>query len=360
MILKEGTEEGAKTALLPGTEENTAAAESGAAERAASSGLKEFSGDVVKLLEDALKGKLPENEAGEEPARQAVKENAAKQSYSGEAASVGERLKEVLSELPGGREAAEQLSDIIKDDRSTLKLGGEVLKLLSEGKAEFTDKELEAKLKSIFSSEDFRTAVKNVMKDSWMLKPEQTGDKANVELLYQKLDQQTRELTGILSRIAEPGSAMAQSLSNMSNNLDFMNQMNQMVPYIQLPLKMSGSEATGDLYVYTDKKSLASNDGNVSAMLHLDMENLGTVDVYAAISQGNKVSTKFYLESDEIIDLIAEHIHILNERLEKRGYSIKSEITTHSDTEEGGSGKRKLTPPAAARPVSRRSFDVRA
>ena len=92
------------------------------------------------------------------------------------------------------------------------------------------------------------------------------------------------------------------------------------------PLKMNGSETTGDLFVYTDKKSLAQNDGNVSALLHLDMPSLGPLDVYASITPEKSVFTKFYLESDEMIDFIAENIHVLNERLEKRGYKMKSEM----------------------------------
>ena len=107
-----------------------------------------------------------------------------------------------------------------------------------------------------------------------------------------------------------------------------MNQMNNIYQYVQLPLKMNGSEATGDLFVYTDKKSLARKDGNVSALLHLDMNNLGPLDVYASITPGNNVYTKFYLQDDDTLDFIEANIHILNERLESRGYNMKCEAST--------------------------------
>ena len=123
---------------------------------------------------------------------------------------------------------------------------------------------------------------------------------------------------------------------------------------------MNGSDATGDLYVYSDKKSLANNDGNVSAFLHLDMIHLGTVDVYAAISNGNRVSTKFYLESDEMIDFIAENIHLLDERLKERGYNASSEIKKHSDADDGSKTVRSLTDTEKAVPIYTSSFDLRA
>ncbi len=258
---------------------------------------------------------------------------------------------------------AAQLSDLIKNmpatDQNALKLCHTAIKLLEEHGGKLDNKALEAGLKELLKGEDFKTVLKESMKESWTLKPEQVADKANVEQLYHRLSQQTRELTASLQNISQPGSAFAESLGNMNNNLDFMNQMNQAMQYVQLPLRMNGSETTGDLYVYSNKKNLANKDGSVSAMLHLDMEHMGTVDVYAAISSGNRVSTHFYLESDEMIDFISEHIHILNERLEKRGYSIRSEITNRDELNKKD-GQRSLTPPMQSRMIAKQSFDVRA
>ncbi len=270
--------------------------------------------------------------------------------------SVGRILQQIA---PDGALAAE-VQKLAADDTQMLKLTNAILKA-ADGQGGVANKALEGQLKELFQSPAFKEVVKNAMKDNWSLRPEQVGDKANIENLYQKLTQQSKDLTQMLSQIAKPESGLAQSLGNMSNNLDFMNQMNQTFQYVQLPLKMNGSEATGDLYVYSDKKSLANNDGNVSAMLHLDMQYLGTVDVYAAISQGNQVSTKFYLESDEVMDLIEAHIDELNARLTQRGYNTRSEVKKHSDQDETSGKIRSLTAPTAgAKPILKQSFDVRA
>ena len=290
----------------------------------------------------------------------ADKQTAEMQRSDNPAQNVNDKIMQLLNKMDGGELLAQQLKDMASTDQNALKLSNALLKMMDE-KGSFSNKELEAELKELFKSEDFKTVVRNSMRDSWSLRPDQVADKANVEQLYQRLEKQTNELTGKLAQLAEPGSQFAQSLGNMSNNLDFMNQMNQAMQYIQLPLKMSGSDATGDLYVYTDKKSLAAKDGNVSAMLHLDMENLGTVDVYAAISSGNKVSTRFSLESDEVIDLIAEHIHELDERLEKRGYSCTTKLSTRDQMGKEDGNERSLMPPAGeAKLISKQSFDMRA
>lgn len=294
------------------------------------------------------------------PAEPSKSDAAAGSSGGDPAVSIKNKLMQIINNIDGASTLAQGLKNMPPTDTNVLKLSNALLKIMDE-KGSMSNKELEAELKQLFKSEDFKELVKNSIKDSWSLRPEQVADKANVEQLYQRLEKQTGELTSRLAQLAEPGSQFAQSLGNMSNNLDFMNQMNQTMQYIQLPLKMNGSDATGDLYVYTDKKSLASNDGNVSAMLHLDMEHLGTVDVYAAISSGNKVSTRFYLESDEIIDLIAEHIHELDERLEKRGYNCSTKITTRDQMGKDDDNVRSLIPPAGeAKMISKQSFDMRA
>ena len=323
--------------------------------------------DIAELFEtqadkEGVQQKLSPQEEALKLIRDASADKQAAEMPKGDnpAQNVNDKIMQLLNKMDGGELLAQQLKDMAPTDQNALKLSNALLKMMDE-KGSFSNKELEAELKELFKSEDFKTVVKNSMRDSWSLRPDQVADKANVEQLYQRLEKQTNELTGRLSQLAEPGSQFAQSLGNMSNNLDFMNQMNQAMQYIQLPLKMNGSDATGDLYVYTDKKSLAAKDGNVSAMLHLDMENLGTVDVYAAISSGNKVSTRFYLESDEVIDLIAEHIHELDERLEKRGYSCSTKLSTRDQMGKDDDNVRSLMPPMGeAKLISKQSFDMRA
>ena len=59
------------------------------------------------------------------------------------------------------------------------------------------------------------------------------------------------------------------------------------------------------------------------------MEHLGSVNVHVSMKEQN-VSTKFYLQDDSTLDLIADHIDILNERLNKRGYRMSASFS-HQD-----------------------------
>ncbi|MDE7009086.1 MAG: flagellar hook-length control protein FliK, partial [Lachnospiraceae bacterium] len=148
--------------------------------------------------------------------------------------------------------------------------------------------------------------------------------------LYERLNSQMKQLSQALSQTAKADTPLARTIANVSNNIDFMNQMNQVFTYVQLPLKMQGRDANGELYVYTNKKNLAKKDGTVSALLHLDMEHLGIVDVHVALTD-QKVATKFYLKDESALDMIADHIELLNERLQKRGYSMNAQFLTKEE-----------------------------
>lgn len=209
----------------------------------------------------------------------------------------------------------------------------------------------------IFSDKGFQTLVKNSLAEQWLVTPEEVGYKDKIANLYERLNSQLSKLSEALSGKVATDNPLAKSVTNIQHNIDFMNQLNQMYAYVQLPLKMSEGKAHGDLYVYANKKGMASNDGNVSALLHLDMEHLGPVDVYVAM-QNQKVNTHFYLPDEEMLDFIEKHIYILDERLENKGYSMKTVMSVKGEektaVEEIIDNDKNMTT------LSHYSFDVRA
>jgi hypothetical protein len=181
------------------------------------------------------------------------------------------------------------------------------------------------KLAGLFSNRDFQALVKNDINNQWLMKPEELAQEKQVSEHFKQVMAQANRLLNALGAAGRGDAPVAQATNNLSNNVNFLNQLNQAFTYIQLPLKMNGENTHGELFVYTNKKHLARNDGNVSALLHLDMENLGPLDVYVAM-QNKKVSTKFYLANEQVIGLVSQHIHVLSDRLTKRGYAVNYEF----------------------------------
>lgn len=211
----------------------------------------------------------------------------------------------------------------------------------------------------LLTGKQYQSLMKNQLQENWMLRPEQVAQKEKVEQLYERLGSQSEKITQLLTAMGKTDSALMNSASNVRNNVDFMNQMNQMFTYVQLPLKLAQDKAHGDLYVYTNKKNLAKKDGNVTALLHLDMDHLGGMDVYVTM-QAQKVSTRFTLEKEEMLDFLEANMHRLTERLAKRGYDVKTEVTTGEKKEEGVVNDMLKSGGKTVTGMSQRAFDMRA
>lgn len=193
-------------------------------------------------------------------------------------------------------------------------------------------KQLTAQQKAeIFHSEPFRSMLKNELQKQWTLSPQDLLQEGKVEEFYQKLAKESGQLTRMMNeamQTANQGNSgtPARAMANLNENVAFMNQMNQMFTYVQLPLKLGNSQAHGDLYVYTNKKNMARKDGMLTAFLHLDMDYLGALDVSISLqTERSQVTTKFYLDEASIA-LVEEHIDELSQRLLKKGYQCKNMI----------------------------------
>lgn len=200
--------------------------------------------------------------------------------------------------------------------------------------------------------------LQNALEKNWLMKPENVGSKEKVEEFYEQLRSQTGKLADMTSSALGKDSSLYQNVNRMSQNIDFMNQLNQTFTYVQVPLKMSSQNANGDLYVYTNKKNLAAKNGSVSAFLHLDMDHLGSVDVYVAMEK-QRVSTNFKVRDDSVLDLIEANIDLLNKRLEKRGYKLHPSVEV---TEKEVSVVEEMQKQMGQNtmPIAQYSFDARA
>lgn len=192
-------------------------------------------------------------------------------------------------------------------------------------------KDIKDDIKTVFENPEFKALFKKEVLNKFSLKPEELNEEGSVSKLYERLNNEVKHLLASADTLGNSGSKYSQTVNNLNNNLEFMNELNQAFSYVQIPLKLTGQEANGELYVYKNKKSLSREDGTVSALLHLDMDNLGPVDVHLTLNTENNVKTKFYLKDDAALDLIAEHIDTLNERLNKRGYSMAAEFINKDD-----------------------------
>lgn len=197
-----------------------------------------------------------------------------------------------------------------------------------------------------------------ILKGEMLITPMEIAERNQVKSLYRSMNKQLDRLTNILKSSNQIDSTVFHTVTNFSNNLDFLQQINQVYSYLQLPLHLQNGEAHGELYVYSNKKHLAQQDGKISALLHLDMEYLGPIDVYVAMEQ-EKVSTKFMVANEEMLVFLNQHMDELTSRIQKRGYQCSYEMHVSNEIEEKGSVLEKILGEEKMLPFAEYSFDVR-
>lgn len=217
-------------------------------------------------------------------------------------------------------------------------------------------------LQKLFSGKVWKNLLEGTVKTQWSFTPETLPKEGEVGKVYEKIVKSLHTLNETLQQSGAQNTALQESITNLSENIDFMNQLNQMYTYVQLPLKMQNGEKNGELYVFTNKRSLAEKDGEVSALLHLTMEHLGPLDVYVKMNQG-KVSTEFTVEKEETLLFLEKNMSILTDRLQKRGYDISCKMKVKDEAGEPENPVERLLTEKQNGVVSAHAqyaFDVRA
>ena len=212
----------------------------------------------------------------------------------------------------------------------------------------------------LFSSKEFVHMVKDTLQQQWTLQPQdlEADGTDKVAKLYDRMNVQLEKITEALKSIGQENTSFAQTAADIQSNVEFMNQINQAYTYVQIPLQMSGQNASAELFVYTNKKALAEGDRELTAFLHLDLDHLGATDV--SVKMKNKqVSTNFYLDDDASYELISLNIDRLEKRLQEKGYQCNVSVINEAKHVNFVENFLKKDQPSAGQ-LHRYSFDMRA
>ena len=215
-----------------------------------------------------------------------------------------------------------------------------------------------AGMTKLFGSKEFAAILKNRAEKQWLLEPEQLKEASKVSDLYERLDHQMKQMENVMKAAGVTQNSFVQTAADIRSNIEFMNQINQVYTYVQIPLKLSGQNASGDLYVYTNKKNLNDPEAELTAFLHLDLENLGSTDVSIRMKDKN-VKTNFYIADDASYDLIEKHLPVLEKRLAQKGYRCSITMSKEEKKVEFVEDFLQRDMPQAGT-LHRYSFDVRA
>ena len=180
----------------------------------------------------------------------------------------------------------------------------------------------------LLSSPSFQQLVKDQFLSNWTLSPEKLKQKGAVEELYQQISSQVDKLSHFSQDVFGKNlfENLQQQTTQTSQNLDFMKLLNDTYQYVQLPVKLQQQNAHGDLYVMTRKESLRRHPDSLKALLHLDMDHLGSLDIHI-IRENTSITTKFFVDEKDTLALLEKNINLLQDALNEQVFSFSSEFS---------------------------------
>lgn len=213
----------------------------------------------------------------------------------------------------------ESTKDFLKmvDSSDTFKKLSEVLKNIGENMPK------EA-FNNIIKSPVFKEKITKLLMDRLYLNPTKLSEdkkivKNEVDKIYDKLNKLTEMIKNMPENVKSENLSLAGD--KLSKNMNFMNELNNIEAYVQVPVKFSEGNKNGDLYVYNRRRNKKINDDTLTAFLHLQLDYLGATDINISLKK-NSVTAKFTLDDEISRNLVEDNLGELAERLEKIGYNV--------------------------------------
>lgn len=213
----------------------------------------------------------------------------------------------------------ESTKDFLKmvDSSDTFKELSEVLKNIGKNMPK------EA-FNNIIKSPVFKEKITKLLMDRLYLNPAKLSEdkkivKNEVDKIYDKLNKLTEMIKNMPENVKSENLSLAGD--KLSKNMNFMNELNNIEAYVQVPVKFSEGNKNGDLYVYNRRRNKKINDDTLTAFLHLQLDYLGATDINISLKK-NSVTAKFTLDDETSRNLVEDNLGELAERLEKIGYNV--------------------------------------
>ena len=216
---------------------------------------------------------------------------------------------------------------------------------------------LKNKLHGVLKGDKASRLLNELVRDTFSMKMTDVADSGSVkEHIAKTLD----KLSSISEYAASNQSAeLSNVASRMSNNMEFLNSMNQFMAAVQVPIKNIGEHGEGELYVYRRNKQKCGEDDTVKAFLHLDMEHLGTLDIYVTL-KGSSVATNFKVEDESVLDFLEANMEQLTKKLGEDGYNVTASISRTDDGAGFNFEREVIAPVLPVSDVRRFRFDMKA
>ena len=213
------------------------------------------------------------------------------------------------------------------------------------------------KLAHLLKSDTARDLLTETLHNRWTLSPNDLTQENKVREFFKRLDKDLDHIKELAtnSKLIDTQSTQS-SINKLQDNLQFMRDLNELFLYLQLPIRLAQQDVHGDLYVFTRKNQKQVDTDQLNVLLHLDMANLGPMDIHMSM-KNKQLNAVFYLE-EASEKIIGPHLHELIDTLLDKGYQFQA--TTRISDSKPDFITDILQPDTPNQSSHRYTFDIRA
>lgn len=215
--------------------------------------------------------------------------------------------------------------------------------------------ELKNQLTEIFT----KKITYDLFKREVLMNQEHLESPEKLNEFYDKLQEKVTSLLALDSSMTDSkSSSISKEAHQVNSAIEFMSDLNQKYNYIQLPMMLNDRLLNAELYVFNNKKQIKNEKTSLTALIRLDLVNLGHLDIYVNKKEQN-VSVQFYTENEEKNALIDQKLFSIHNQLTKQGFKVQS-ISTKKKEKDFDVKDDFLQKKEDIHEVKRFTFDMRA
>ncbi|VDN45905.1 conserved protein of unknown function [Petrocella atlantisensis] len=150
------------------------------------------------------------------------------------------------------------------------------------------------------------------------------GDMVQVKDYYKSLNLKMTDLikSTELALKDESGHVLKEA-QNVKSSVSFLNALGKDFSLMHLPMLLQDQLQHSELYVLGDRKKGKDGEKSITALVRLDLVNLGHTDIHIK-KTGKNLDIQFFMTDEKQISVVNENLYGLHNLLNRKGFNVLS------------------------------------
>jgi len=150
------------------------------------------------------------------------------------------------------------------------------------------------------------------------------GDMVQVKDYYKTLNLKMTDLikSTELALKDESGNVLKEA-QNVKSSVSFLNALGKDFSLMHLPMLLQDQLQHSELYVLGDRKKGKDGEKSITALVRLDLVNLGHTDIHIK-KTGKNLDIQFFMTDEKQISVVNENLYGLHNLLNRKGFNVLS------------------------------------